>query len=66
MTQWVKNPTAAARVAAEAWVRSPAGTWVKESIVAAAAVWIQSLTQELPYASGAAKKRLSLLNTLGK
>ena len=31
--------------------------WVKESGIATAAVWIQSLAQELPHNPGAAKKK---------
>ena len=56
MVQWVKNPTAAAQVTAEA-------QWVKESGVAAAAVRVQTVAQvrsparELPYATGAAIKQ---------
>ena len=64
--QWVKSPTAAAAAwgTAEALVRSLAPVlWVKGSRVAtgvlqvAAAVQIQSLAWEFPYAPGAAIKK---------
>ena len=58
MVQWVKNPTAAAQVAADVQVRSPA--WdggVQGSGVAAAAAQIQSLGWEFPHAAGVAVKR---------
>ena len=49
MPQWVKNPTAAAQVIAEAQVLSPAQcTGLKLSGVAASAVWIQSPAWKLP------------------
>ena len=46
MLQWVKNPTAAARVAAEAWPG-----------FATVAALIQTLAQELPCAASAAIKK---------
>ena len=61
MGQWVKNLTAAAWVAVEVGVPSPA-QWVKASGIAAAGAQfaagaqIQSLAQELPQAAGAAIK----------
>ena len=64
LAQGVKNPTAAARVAAEVWVRSPA--WhrgVKGSGVAAAAAQIRCQARELPYAVGAAVKGKKGKNT---
>ena len=46
VVQWVKNPTAAAWVTAEAWVCSPAlAQWVKGSGVATAVVQVASVTQ---------------------
>ena len=49
MGQWVKNPTATAQVAVEAqFDPQPLLQWVKESGIAAAAVGIQPLAQELP------------------
>ena len=58
MIQWVKNPTAAASVAAEVWVQSPAQhSGLKGSSVVAAAVQIQSLAKKLPYAMGEAIKK---------
>lgn len=63
LAQWVKNPNASAWVAVEAQVRSPA-QWLKESIAVA---WIQSLDQELPFATGTAikkKKRKKIQNTI--
>ena len=57
MAQEVKNLTAVAQVAEEAQVRSLGWhSGLKGSGVAAAAAWIQSLAQELPYAVGAAVK----------
>ena len=63
MVQWVRNPAAATWVSAQAWVRSPRLVqWVKGIGIATAvaqvtaAAWIQSPTQELPYAVGAAIK----------
>ena len=47
MVQWVKNPTLAARVAAEMRVQSLAPGTV---------AWIQVLVQEIPYAAGVAIK----------
>ena len=63
MAQWVKNLTEAAQVAVEDWVQSPAGcsglriSCCHSCGVAAAVAQIQSLAQELPYASGAAIKK---------
>ena len=63
MTQWVENLIAVAQVAAKVQVQSllqPPVHWVKGSGVAAVAVQltavaqIQTLTQELPYATNAA------------
>ena len=57
MVQWVKNPTVAALVAAEAWVQTPGRpSWLKYDIAAAVAR-IRSLAQELSYAVGAAIKK---------
>ena len=56
VVQWVKNPTAAAQVAAEVLVWSLAQQWVKGPSVAAAAAWviaaaqIHPLAPKLPYA----------------
>ena len=57
VAQWVKHPTAAAQICCRAMgvIPGPA-QWVKGSRVATAAVQIQSLVQELPYAMGAAVK----------
>ena len=55
MAQWIKNPTAAAQVAAEAWVQLILA-WhrkVKGSSVASAVAWIHSLARELPCTVGA-------------
>ena len=58
VAQWVKNLMAAAQVAAEAQVQSPAwGSGCQGSGVATAAAWIQSLARELPYGTGAAIKK---------
>ena len=57
MAQWVKNLTAAAPVAAEAQIPSPA--WVsglKDSVLPQLWHGIQFLAQELPYAMGVAIK----------
>ena len=52
VAQWVKNPTAAARVVMEVWISIPGPVqWVKGSGVAVSVAWIQSLAQELPYAA---------------
>ena len=56
MAQWVKNPTAAAWVAAEVQVWFLALQWAKGSSVATAVAWIQSLAQKFPYAVDAAMK----------
>ena len=58
MVQWVKNPNAAAQVAAEVWVGfSPCCQWVKgSSVVTAAMAWIQPLVGELPCATSVAIK----------
>ena len=62
MTQWVKNPTAVVQVPVEVWVGSPTWCSVKGAGMAAAATQaaavaqIQSLAQELPYATGEAIK----------
>ena len=54
MAQWVKNPTAAAQVTAEAqWVK---GSSIADVVWVTAAAGIQSLAQELPCAVGVAKK----------
>ena len=47
MAQWVKNPTAAASIAAELSLIPSTKQWVKGASVAAAAAHIQSLVQEL-------------------
>lgn len=47
MVQWFKNPAAATQASGEVWVRSLA--WSSELKDPA---WIQSLSQELPYAEG--------------
>ena len=57
MVQWVKKPTAAAQVAVEACVLSLALALQQ----VAAAAWIQSLAQELPYAT---KKRSSCCGSM--
>ena len=55
MTQWVKNPTVAARVSAEVQVRSPAwGIGLKDPALCAVSAGIQSLAWGLPYAISAA------------
>ena len=58
VSRWVKNLTAVAAVAMEVRVQSPTRhSGLKESSIAtavayvAAMVWIQSLAQELPYAT---------------
>ena len=54
MAQWGKNLTVMVQVTVEEWVRSPA--WcngLKGSSIATAMAQIQSLAQELPYATGA-------------
>ena len=57
MAQWVKNPTAAAWVATEAWVWSLAQySGLKDLAQVAAETHIQSRAQELPYAAGAVIK----------
>ena len=54
--QWVKNPTTATRVIAEAQTDPCLAQWIEGSGAATAAVWIaaegwsQSLVWELPYA----------------
>ena len=51
MAQWVKNPTAAAHVASEAWVQPLARHHeLKDLAQVEATAWIQSLAWELPYA----------------
>ena len=64
MVQWVKNPTAVAWVAEEVQVPSQLVQWVKVFALlhlwqrSAAVAQIQSLAQELTYASsGAIKKK---------
>ena len=62
MAQWLKNPTSAAWVAAEARVQSSPMQWVKGFSAATAAQLaavslIQSLARELPCAAGAAIKK---------
>ena len=60
MAQWVKDPTAAAWVAAEAWVQSPTGCSELRTRychccgIGQAAALIQSLAWELAYAAGVA------------
>ena len=56
MVQWVKDPTAVARVTMEVKLIPGPELWVKGSSIAAAVAWIQLLGQELPYATGAAIK----------
>ena len=65
MVQWVKNPTAGAQVAAEAQVLSHAPrSGLKDLVLAAAGAWvtaavhIQPLARELPYATGEAIKKI--------
>ena len=43
VVQWIKNPTAAARVAGEAWIHSPARQWVKGSSVDTATAQVAAL-----------------------
>ena len=64
MAQWVKNPTAALQVIAEAWVQSPVwhSSFQRSGVVIAAiqvtaGPQIQSLAQEPPYAMGVAIKK---------
>ena len=63
MVQWVKNPTAAARVAGRAQVQSPAqDSGLKDLVLlqlwlVADVAWIHYLAGELPYAMGAAIKK---------
>ena len=64
--QWVKNPTAAAEVAAEARVRSPAwSSGLKDLALLAAVAWMPSLARELPHVGTAIKltKNISLEST---
>ena len=57
MVQWLKNPTAAARVIVEAQVPSWTQHGVlKRSGIGHSAVWIQSLAPELPYSTDVAIK----------
>ena len=61
MAQWVKNLTATAQVAAQVWSGSRAPHRGLKGVAAAAAqlagaARIQSLAQELPYATGVATK----------
>lgn len=58
MVQWVKNQSAVAWVAEEAWLIPSLVHWVKVSDVSMDAVQIQSLVQELPCAAGAAIKKI--------
>ena len=55
MAQWVKNPTAVARVTVEARFHHGQAQWVKGSSMATAVARIQSLAWELPCATGVAK-----------
>ena len=60
VVHWVKNPTAMAPAAAEAWVFflcSPV-QWVKGCGLAIAMAVVQSLAQERPYATDVAIKKL--------
>ena len=62
VVQWVKNLTAVAQVAGEAGLILGPVQWVKVAGIAivtqiAAVARIQSLAQELPYATGVARKR---------
>ena len=60
MVQWVKNLTTAAWATAEVQVRSLAtvrSSNATDVVQVAAAPWIHSLAQELPYATGAAKRK---------
>ena len=65
--QWVKNLTAAARVAGRAQVQSPAqDSGLKDLVLlqlwlVADVAWIQYLAGELPYAMGAAIKKKNLI-----
>ena len=55
MVQWVKNPTLAAPVAAEVWVRSQTGSKDPALLQLCTAVaWILFLSWELLYAAGVA------------
>ena len=58
MVQWVKNLTAAAWVAAEAWILALC-SGLKDPEEVTASVQIQSLAWELPYAVGTARERKS-------
>ena len=62
VAQWVKNPTAAVQVPAEAQVQSPAWcSGLKDpTFPLTAAAWVQSLAGEFPYATGAAIKKKKL------
>ena len=62
VVQWVKNPTAVAQVAVEAWLSSlTQHSCVKSSGIVAAAeqgaaeAWTDSLAQEILYGTGVAK-----------
>ena len=58
VAQWVKNPTAMAWIAAEAWVPSLAQySGLKATAARRSQLWlIQSLVQKLPYAMHSAIK----------
>ena len=73
VAQWVKDPITMAQVSVEVWVQSLAQhSRLKVSGIATVAAqviamaWIQSLTQELPYALGAAIKEKKKKKQQGK
>ena len=66
IAQWIKNLTAVAQVTVEAGSISASVQWVKGPGIATAVVnvagaaWIQSLAQELPYATSVAIKKIKI------
>ena len=64
MAQEDKNPASAAWVTMEVWVPSLAWCGLKDTatpVKVAAVAWIQSLAQELPYATSAAIKMKKII-----